>query len=586
MASVDLKVWVFAVATLVGSFVASDVPFVVLALGAVGLGALRRWWALALVALLLSSQMASWVVADLGPVGELPFSGTVTLTSDPQPIGSALRADAATPLGTLQLRARGRSADDLRPLLAGDTVAIAGRVTPRADDADWLLQRKVVGLLRVDRIEGYRPATGLIGIANAFRETLERGSESLGAERQTLFTGLVVGDDRWQSAQTSDDFRGSGLGHLLAVSGQNVAFVLLIVMPLVRLLPVSMRIGVVLFVLVLFGLVTRFEPSVLRASVMAGLAVVSVAVGRPGSGLRLLGACVVGLLWWDPLLGRSVGFQLSVVASLGILVVSPVVVRAMADRLMGPAWLRELVGATIGAQVAVAPLLLWVFDDVPVAALPANVLAGPASGPVMAWGLTGGFLAGLSSPGLAALLHVPTGWLLGWIAGVAGWASSVGWGSYGWRHVVALFLIVLAMLVVRLSSVRWFAVAVGLIVAPGPVLVGDVGDGVVVDGGLSVWRSGGVTVVEVGSGARAERSLALLRGERVRNIHLLVVDGAGNSTVEALIGRYDPQRVVAVDDPGALRSEFRVGDLWVRFANSSRGVQVLVDRTAESRSVE
>lgn len=253
MASLDLRVWVFAIATLVGSLVAAGIPVLPLAVAAVGLGALRRWWALALVALLLSSQMANWVIADLQPVDGQPYAGSVTLASDPQPIGSALRADAQTPLGKVQLRARGRSADDLRPLLAGDKIVLAGNVSPRADDADWLLQRRVVGLLNVDQIHGHRPAAGLVGIANAFRQTLEAGSESLGTDRQTLFTGLVVGDDRWQSPQTSDDFRGSGLGHLLAVSGQNVAFVLLIVGPLVRLLPVGVRVGVVLFVLVLFG---------------------------------------------------------------------------------------------------------------------------------------------------------------------------------------------------------------------------------------------------------------------------------------------------------------------------------------------
>ena len=579
MVSFDVKLWVFAAATWTGALTAIGVPVLVLMVAAVGLGALRRWWAIALFVLVVSSQMASWVIADLAPVEGGSFSGEVTLVSDPQPIGSSLRADAQTPWGKLQLRASGRAADDLRPLLAGDTVVLGGNVTPRQDDADWLLQRKVVGLIEVDRIGGYRPATGLIGIANAFRQTLEAGSVSLGEERQTLFTGLVVGDDRWQSAQTSDDFRGSGLGHLLAVSGQNVAFVLLVITPMVRLLPLGVRIGVVLFVLVLFGLVTRFEPSVLRASVMAALAVVSVAAGRSGSGVRLLGACVVGLLWWDPLLGRSVGFQLSVLASLGILLISPLVV----GRLVGPRWFRELVGASIGAQLAVAPLLLFIFEDVPVAALPANVLAGPASGPVMAWGLTGGFVAGLSGGELAELLHMPTGWLLGWIAGVAGWASAVGWGSYGWRHVAALGLVSLVLVaesaaMVRVPRIRWLAAVIGMVIACGPVLVGGSGGGVVVADGVSVWWSGEATVVELGAGARAERSLALLRVERVGRIDLLVVDGAAASTVDALVGRYSPETVLDVGGPGVLRSEFRVGDLWVRFANSSRGVQVLVDR--------
>ena len=577
MSTIDVRLWSLACATWVGSLLAFELPPIVLLAVALGVGLLRRPWAVAIIALVLSAQVASWVIEDLAPVASQDFSGLVTLSTDPEPIGSALRADADSPLGRVQLRARGRAADDLRLLLAGDRVVLSGAVSPRSDDSDWLLQRKVVGLLTVNRVDGHTPAGGVNGLANSLRQTLERGAESLGPERLSLFTGLVVGDDRWQSPQTADDFRGSGLGHLLAVSGQNVAFVLLILAPLARWLPPGVRVVVMLGVLGFFALVTRFEPSVLRASVMAGLAVVSVTVGRPGSGLRLLGMAVVGLLWWDPLLGRSVGFQLSLLASLGILLVSPLVV----DRLAGPRWFRELAAATVGAQVAVAPLLLWVFDDVPVAALPANVLAGPASGPVMAWGLTGGLLAGLLGGRAAVLLHTPTGWLLGWIAGVAGWASSVVWGSYGWRHVVAAALVLGVTAVFRVRVVRLWAGVLGVFVLLAPLFVGGSASGVVVGDGVSVWRSGEVTVVELGDGAGAERSLALLRSLRLDVVDLLVIDGASAQTVESVVGRYGPGRVADVSDPAELRNQYRLGDLWVRFATSSRGVQVLVDRIPE-----
>lgn len=575
MRTIDLRIWMLAAGTWAGCLFAFATPLPILLFVALVVGVIRRSWAVAVLALVLSGQVTSWVIDDLAPLGSQNFAGEVTLLSDPQPLGSSLRADARTLLGKVQLRASGRSADDLRPLLSGDRVVLRGEISQRRDSDDWLLQRKVIGLLTVDRIDGYRSATGVTGLANSLRQTLEVGAESLGPEQQSLFTGLVVGDDRWQSPQTSDDFRGSGLGHLLAVSGQNVAFVLLILAPLARWMPPGVRLVVTLAVLMFFAMVTRFEPSVLRASVMAGLAAASVVVGRPGSGLRLLGGCVVGLLWWDPMLARSVGFQLSVLASLGILLVSPLVV----GRLPGPLWLRGLVGATIGAQVAVAPLLLFVFDDVPVAALPANVLAGPASGPVMAWGLTGGFVAGVLGGDVARLLHVPTGWLLGWIAGVAGWASSAGWGSYGWRHVVALLLV--AGVVAVVERVRWWALLVGLLVLVGPVTAGGSGSGALVADGVAVWRSGGVTVVELGARARAEKSLAFLRAEQVVGIDLLVLDDVSVSTGDAVTGRYEPRVVVDVGEPGRLREEFRVGDLWVRFADSSRGVQILVDRVLE-----
>ena len=71
------------------------------------------------------------------------------------------------------------------------------------------------------------------------------------------------------------------------------------------------------------------------------------------------------------------------------------------------------------ADTVVAPVLVGIFGPMPLAALPANVLAGPASGAVMIWGCTGGLLAGILGGTAAELLHLPTRALLWWIGGVA-----------------------------------------------------------------------------------------------------------------------------------------------------------------------
>ena len=82
----------------------------------------------------------------------------------------------------------------------------------------------------------------------------------------------------------------------------------------------------------LFGVVTRFEPSVLRATVMAAIAVTAWMLGRPVSGLRTLALAVTALVLVDPMLVGVLGFQLSVAASAGILVLA----RPLADHLPGP----------------------------------------------------------------------------------------------------------------------------------------------------------------------------------------------------------------------------------------------------------
>ena len=84
---------------------------------------------------------------------------------------------------------------------------------------------------------------------------------------------------------------------------------------------------------------------------------------------------------------------------------------------------------TLAAQLGVAPVLLATFGPLPVASLPANLLAVPAAGVVMIWGLTGGMVAGLTGGVAAELLHLPTRLMLGWLAEVAARASTLPLGQ-------------------------------------------------------------------------------------------------------------------------------------------------------------
>ncbi len=263
---------------------------------------------------------------------------------------------------------------------------------------------------------------------------LAGGAEVLPDVERSLYGGFVLGDDRGQRPEVVDDFRGSGLTHVLVVSGQNVAFLLVLVSPLTQRSSLGARWAVTIGVIGAFAVVTRFEPSVLRASAMAALAVTASWMGRPTGTLRLLALAVAGLVLVDPLLVHSVGFQLSVAASAGIAVLAPVV----AGHLRGPAWWREALGVTVAAQLGVAPVLVLRFGGMPVVALVANVVAVPVAGLVTTWGLPAGVVAGLCGPAVAQVVHLPTQLLIGWVAMVARVAASVPLGELGARHLVAI----------------------------------------------------------------------------------------------------------------------------------------------------
>jgi ComEC/Rec2-related protein len=378
--------------------------------------------------------------------------------------------------------------------------------------------------LRIYRVEGWRPGGPPARLANAARRTLVEGARGFSPVERSLYTGLVIGDDREQPATLADDFLGSGLTHLLAVSGQNVAFVLALAGPALRRLRLWPRLFATLAVVALFGLMTRFEPSVLRAAAMAALATTSLTIGSPVSRLRILALSVTALLVVDPLLVRSVGFQLSAAASAAIVLWAAPVMAV----LPGPLALREPMAVTVAAQLGVAPVLLVTFGPLPVASFPANVLAVPVAGAVMVWGLTAGMVAGVAGATVAQVLHGPTHLMLAWLSQVAARTAALPLGQLGAPHVAALAggLAVAA----RWPDLRRAGLVVAALALAAAVVVAQAPAGLRTElqPGVVRWHAGSSDVVVLGgvggrSALSASSVLASLRQAGVGSLDLLVV---------------------------------------------------------------
>ena len=435
----DRAAFALAVAVCAGAWWSSPVPL--LLAGAVTAAALvaRRPVVLVAGAALLASALGARSEAGLTPPARSDaVAGEVVLLSDPVDVDGATKVDVGLGARRVEAWARGQPAGVLAPLLAGERVMVEGRLRPPPPDArPWLARRHVSARLSVSQAGPSRPGSLATRAANGLRRTLVNGARPLATEERALLTGFVFGDDRDQSVAVADDFKAAGLTHLLAVSGQNVALVLVLAGPVLRRLGLRGRWAASLGVIAFFGLVTRWEPSVLRASAMAALACTATGLGRPTSRRRLLALAVAGVVLIDPLLVHSVGFQLSVGACVGILLLATPLTRQLA----GPRWLAEILAVTLAAQVGVAPVLVPVFGGLPVASVPANLLAVPAAGPLMVWGLTAGLAAGVLGPPADALLHQPTSWLVGWVAAVARGAAALPLGRIETPHLVALVVI-------------------------------------------------------------------------------------------------------------------------------------------------
>jgi competence protein ComEC len=505
-----------AVAAVAGAWWSWSVPLAAAALVvALALWSRRPLLLVVGVGLLASSLGArAWAGLEPPPV-PVAVAGEVTLMGDPVEVRGALRVDVRVGSRRVEAWARGEPAAALRPRLAGERVAVAGRLRAPPDHArPWLARRHVSARLSVHHVGAWRPGDPASRAANAVRRTLVEGAAPLSRERRALFTGFVLGDVRDQDDAVADDFRGSGLTHLLAVSGSNVAFVLILAGPMLSRLGLRSRWAATLGLLAFFALVTRFEPSVLRATAMAAIACTAGGLGRPASRRRVLALAVAAVVLVDPIIVRALAFQLSVAASAGIITLAG----PLSRRLPGPRVLAEALAVTLAAQVGVAPVLVPVFGGLPVSSVPANLLAVPAAGPLMAWGLTGGVVAGVLGPPVDALVHLPTSLLTGWVAAVARWGSGLPLGQLRAPHVLALAAVALVFVAARRAPARAVAAGMAALVVAAPALWPPAGPhaGTPVAHGAELWRAAGVVlVVDDADAGRLLDRLRLLGIDRV-----------------------------------------------------------------------
>jgi competence protein ComEC len=276
----------------------------------------------------------------------------------------------------------------------------------------------------------------LVALSLTHREAIKaRADRALGegmpAREAGLARGFVLGEDEGVDAITVEDFRRAGLSHLLAVSGQNVALLALLAMPLLAAfgLPLRVRLVWVLGAIVVYVPLAGASPSIVRAGVMGGLSVLATLAGRRTPRLYALALAAAVTLAIDPRIGADVGWQLSFAAVLGILIVGRPLRVAIEARVGRGGWrtaLAEGAAMTIAATVATAPLIAFHFEALSTTTLLANLLALPAVAPAMWLGMLAAVAGQVPGFPVGALnsLAAP---LLAYIAQVATWCGRPTW---------------------------------------------------------------------------------------------------------------------------------------------------------------
>jgi competence protein ComEC len=576
-----MRTHLFAAGALVGAWLLLPIPWAVVLIVAAAAALWPRSALIVVAACLATSWLGARALDGLDPLESGSFEGWVTLVEDPRSSGPfGVRAAARVDGQRVSISAHGPVAGRVANRLAGEQLFVGGIARPLRADDDWARWRHEVGRITITAVADIAPGSPVSRLANEIRHTLSTGAEPLSRTNQALYLGMVIGDDRGQSPVVADDFRAAGLGHLLVVSGQNVAFVLAIVAPLLGAARPGVRMVVMGAVLVFFAVLTRFEPSVLRAVVMAGVSIGAVGAGSPVDGRKALSAAVGVLLLVDPFLAHVVAFQLSAAATAGIVWIAA----PLGERVGGPAVLRIPFATTAAAQIGVAPLLLLTFGPVPLASLPANLLAGPASGPVMIWGCTAGLLAGIVGGPIATVIHSPTRALLWWIRQVARLSAAAPpamIGGTGWVILVLLTIVLLTRPRARLV-VGMIGMALALVTIARAPVVGNGEDQVVAGVELRPTERGLVMVLDDPGEPRTV--LRVLRRLGVGEPSLIVAsdgDLADALMVLALRDRFGPVPVLAPElhrVPAARTArageQYRIGTLLVEVIIGEDGLDV------------
>ena len=567
----DRAVAVLGVLTALGAMWARPVP-VVVGVVSVVVGLLcRRWWVLVAAAFLLASGLSARAWAGLSVAPQAHIAAVVTLLSDPTPVGSGERLTARYGRKHIDVVAHGSGARKLARLLAGDRVWIEGdiKVVP-GRNGRWLAQRHVVGRVEAVTVGDSYDGAAVFRSANRVRRAIERGAQVMTPAERALFSGFVLGDDRAEPSEVVDEFRATGLSHLTAVSGENVAFVLVAAGPFLRRLTIKWRWLATIGLVVWFAMLTRFEPSVLRACAMATVSVTAWALARPTSTLRMLGLAATAMMLADPFLVYSAGWWLSVGATFGIaLLAGPI-----SARIPGPRGLALAIGVTLAAQIGVAPVQLAVFGGLPVVSLPANLLAVPAAGPVMIWGLPAGLLAGFVPRPVAVLLHLPSRACIRWIALVARLAARLPLGTLQVKHVIIAVVAVGAARLWRRRPVGRMAalglasaVAISVLVGaqtPPPAGLSRLGDT------TRVWNIGRRVVVAVDG--RAPRLLDQLRLAHVTHVDVLAATSRSADLVAAS-RLFQPAVLLGPDSPPG---RYDLGTAVVEVVAYGNGIDLVV----------
>lgn len=284
---------------------------------------------------------------------------------------------------------------------------------------DYLARQGIHSLIRrphielIERNQGHPFWAAMLAFKGHASATINR---ILAEPYASLLNGILLGIETGIPRELYDQFNLTGTSHIIVISGSNIAVIAGLFLLLGQKL-VGKRVAPPLAIagIIIYTLLVGADAAVSRAAVMGAVWVLAIWLGRPGLALNSLFASALVLTAINPLTLEDAGFQLSFMATLGLIILVPPLERVAfgwlqrrLDRAqvgLAMALLSELLIVTLAAQIATAPLIVYHFGRLSLVSLLSNLLILPAQPPLMLMG-------GLAM--LAGMIWLPLGQALGW----------------------------------------------------------------------------------------------------------------------------------------------------------------------------
>lgn len=242
---------------------------------------------------------------------------------------------------------------------------------------EYLETKGIGALMKNPKIEVVQEGNpGIFAIKQKFREVLFQNTSS---STYAVLAALLLGDQGTMSNDLKDKLNKTGLRHIIAISGQHIVILMNMLLPFLLSFGLWKRQAILIsfIFLILFILLTGMEASAIRAGIMGGVVLMAQYLGRMQYSLHTLTFAAALMLLQNPLLlTRDVGFQLSFLATLGIILAFPLF-RKLLRKIPETFGVRDILAMNFSAQLFTLPVLIYNFGYVSLISVITNILVLP-----------------------------------------------------------------------------------------------------------------------------------------------------------------------------------------------------------------